>query len=259
MPLDAPARTRLPRAYEYVCLYLGLGFLGLMCLLWLPFAVVLNMLMPAGPGRRVGRWVISAAFDIYLRWLTLLGACRFDVAALDALRGSGPLILVANHPCLLDAPMIIARLPNVACIMKASLINNIFLGAGARLARYIRNDPPVGMIRRAVDDLRQGSHLLIFPEGTRSAAGQLRAFKSSAAVIAHRAGVPVQALLVESDSAYLSKGWPLFKRPDMPIHYRVRLGQRFEAPDDVRAFTTELERYFAAALNTDEPAPEPHA
>lgn len=255
MSLDDPARARLPRAYEYVCLYLGLGFLGLMCLLWLPFAVVLNAVMPATPGRRVGRWVISAAFDLYLRWLTLLGACRFDVSALDALRDSGPLILVANHPCLLDAPMIIARLPNVACIMKASLLNNIFLGAGARLARYICNDPPVGMIRRAVDDVRRGSHLLIFPEGTRSADGRLRAFKSSAAVIAHRAGVPVQALLVESDSAYLSKGWPLFRRPDMPIHYRVRLGQRFDAPDDVRAFTAELERYFAAALNMDTPPP----
>jgi 1-acyl-sn-glycerol-3-phosphate acyltransferase len=249
MLLADPDKTRLPRAYEYVCLYLGLGFLGLMCLLWLPFAVVLNVVMPVRPGRRVGRWVISAAFNLYLRWLTLLGACRFDVSALDALRDSGPLILVANHPCLLDAPMIIARLPNVACIMKANLLNNIFLGAGARLARYICNDPPVGMIRRAVDDLRQGSHLLIFPEGTRSADGHLRPFKSSAAVIAHRAGVPVQALLVESDSAYLSKGWPLFRRPDMPIHYRVRLGQRFEAPEDARAFTVELEQYFAAALN----------
>jgi len=32
------------------------------------------------------------------------------------------------------------------------------------------------------------------------------------------------------------------------LSYRVRLGRRFEPPSDVRAFTGELERYFAREL-----------
>ena len=58
----------------------------------------------------------------------------------------------------------------------------------------------------------------------------------------------MQTLIIDTDSPYLSKGWPLFRRPKLPITYRVRLGRRFEPPADVRAFTLELERYYTDEL-----------
>ena len=243
--------------HAYLCLYLGLGFLGFFCLLWLPFAAVLHLLLPARIGRPLGRRVITFGFDGYLRWLSMLGACRFDIDALDELRNAGPLVLAANHPCLLDAVMIISRLPDVACIMKSGLMNNLFLGAGARLARYIRNEPVLGMVLSAEEDLQRGSQLLIFPEGTRTVCGKLNPCKPSTALIAARARVPVQTLIIETDSAYLAKGWPLFRRPAMPIHYRISLGRRFDPPEDVAAFTAELERYFAHALANADLVPPP--
>lgn len=158
------------------------------------------------------------------------------------------MIIAPNHPCLLDAFFIISRLSNVACIMKASILDNIFLGAGARLAGYIRNDAPMDMIRRAVEELKSGRPLLLFPEGTRTVQAPVNAFKASTALIAARAGVPVQTVFIETDSAYMSKGWPLYRKPAMPITYGVRLGRRFEPQDDARAFTQELHQYFAREL-----------
>jgi Tat protein secretion system quality control protein TatD with DNase activity len=35
------------------------------------------------------------------------------------------------------------------------------------------------------------------------------------------AQVPVKTILIETDTAYLSKGWPLFRKPPMSIHYRT--------------------------------------
>ncbi|HEX3396621.1 MAG TPA: hypothetical protein VHS76_07955, partial [Steroidobacteraceae bacterium] len=70
----------------------------------------------------------------------------------------------------------------------------------------------------------------------------------SVGLIAKHAKVPVQTLVIETDSPFLSKGWPLFKRPELPITYRVRLGQRFEPPADVPTFTAELDRYYREAL-----------
>jgi Tat protein secretion system quality control protein TatD with DNase activity len=70
----------------------------------------------------------------------------------------------------------------------------------------------------------------------------------SVGLIAKHAKVPVQTLVIETDSPFLSKGWPLFKRPDLPITYKVRLGQRFDPPTDVPAFTAELDRYYRQAL-----------
>jgi len=58
----------------------------------------------------------------------------------------------------------------------------------------------------------------------------------------------VQTLIIEFSSPYLGKGWPLWRRPSLPLTCRVRLGKRFGVPRDARAFTAELEAHFRAEL-----------
>lgn len=237
--------------YDYLVLYLGLVWLGLLCLSWTLVTMLLYPLLPQRLARQLGRLVIMAVFRTYLASLTLSQRCSFDLTALDVLRGKAPLIIAPNHPCLLDAVMVISRLPNVACVMKAGLMNNVFLGAGSRLAHYIRNEPIRRMVLLATEDLQSGSHLLLFPEGTRTTYCPVNPFKGSIGLIAQQAGVAVQTVLIETDSTYLSKGWPLFRKPVMPINYRVRLGRRFDPPENTHRFMIELEEYFAQELVKD--------
>ena len=234
--------------YEYLVLYLGLALLGVMCLAWTPIALIIYPLLSKRQGCALGRYVITLAFRFYLVSISVSGRCSFDLKALDALRDEPSLILAPNHPCLLDAVMVISRLPNVACVLKAELMNNIFLGAGARLARYIRNEPLRSMVRLAEDDFSSNSHLLLFPEGTRTITNPVNPFKGSISLIASHAQVPVQTILIETDSLFLSKGWSLFRKPPMPIHYRVRLGRRFNPPQHTKRFMAELQHYFAHEL-----------
>ena len=241
-------RQRLHTVYEYCAMWFGLVTLGLLCLVWSPFSWALFHLHPRGGGGGLGRYMNMTWFRFYLRTLALSGSCRFDLRELDALRGQPPVIIAPNHPSLLDAVMVISRLPNIVCIMKTELKNNLFLRSGARLARYIGNESMLEMIKDSSDTLRQGNHLLLFPEGTRTIREPVNPFTAAVGLISRRAGIPVQTVLIESDSKYLGKGWPLFKRPKMPITYRIRLGKRFEPPQDVRAFTLELEQYFCGEL-----------
>ncbi len=158
------APTRLARAaWEYGALYGSLLLLALLCLGWSLLAVPLHALLPPGAGRRLGRWGIFGVFRLFACWLTAIGAYRLDLHALDALRGEGALILAPNHPSLIDAILIAAWRPDLACIMKAELMGNILLGPGARLARYIRNGTPRRMVREAVAELRRGGVVLLFP------------------------------------------------------------------------------------------------
>ena len=106
-------------AYEYVAMVFGLGFLAFMCLLWLPFAMILHPLLPRRWGQPLGRRVIMNVFRIYTTFLEIFCACRFDLAGIDTLRDQGPLVVVANHPSLLDVVLIVSRLPNAVCVMKA--------------------------------------------------------------------------------------------------------------------------------------------
>lgn len=234
--------------FEYFMLILGLGLLAFICLSWSIFAVILNGLLPEHLARPLGRGIITAGFRCYINVLSLSGACRFDLNALDTLRDEKSLILAPNHPSLLDAVLILSRLSDVGCVLKSELMDNILFGAGSRLARYIRNDSPRSMIRQSVDDLKRGSHLLLFPEGTRTTTLPVNPFKGSIGLISTHAGAPVQTIFIEANSPFLGKDWPLFRRPNLPIIFRIRLGQRFDPPDNSRLFNVELEHYFAAEL-----------
>src|SRR6195256_1165588 len=223
--------------YEYFALYSSLTLLGLICLTWSVFALPLYLLLPQRIGTAVGRRGIMSGFRLYAWSLSVTRTYRLDLRAIDSLRGGPPMILAPNHPSLIDALLILTRHPNIVCVMKSALMRNVFLGSGSRLARYVRNDSPRQMIRESVAHLRDGAILLLFPEGTRTIRGPINSLVGSVGLIAKHAKVPVQTLVIETDSPYLSKGWPLFRRPDLPITYRVRLGRRFEPPADVPAFT----------------------
>jgi 1-acyl-sn-glycerol-3-phosphate acyltransferase len=235
-------------AYEYVAMALGLGVLAALCLFWLPFALVLNLLLPRRIGQPLGRLAIMLGFRIYLGFLALACACRFDLSALDPLGDEGPLILVANHPSLLDAVMIVSRLPNAVCVMKAAIMDNLLFGAAARLSRYIRNDAPLKTIVDAREELRRGAQLVIFPEGTRTRNFPLEPCQPTVGLIARSSGMPVQILVIEFSSPYLGKAWPLFRRPQLPLAFRIRLGERLAPPGNVATFTAELDGHLRREL-----------
>ena len=235
-------------AYEYFWFGLGYAYFGILGLLVTLASALLYPLLPRQAGARLGRSAIGVLFRGFLGMLRASGVLRVDLSALDALRGERGLIIAPNHPCLLDAVFVISRIPAVACIMKAQIWDNPVLGGGARLAGYIRNDSPRGMVRQAASELQAGHSLLVFPEGTRTRRRPLNRFKGGFALIAKRAGAPVQTVFIETDNPFLGKGWPAFKRPRFPLVYRVRLGERFGVAGDVQTFLDTLEDYYRDEL-----------
>lgn len=255
-------RTGLHDAFRYLVVYVGLLGFGLMCLIWSCTAALLCYLLSEKQGRVVGRWVTSYGFRCYLWLLALTGGFRFDLRALDALRGVGPLIIAPNHPSLLDAVMVLSRLPDVACVMKADLIDNPIYGASARLSDYIRNDGFIGAATQAIENLKGGSQLLLFPEGTRTTRPPVNRLKGGAALVSKRSGVPVQTVLIETTSPFLSKGWPLHRIPPFPVRYRIRLGRRFMPRDNLRETIEDMQAYLESELgrgNRADAAGEPFA
>lgn len=245
-PLALPVRRRA--LHETARLHLGYLLLGLMSLVVTLLAFPIRAVLPRVMSKRIGRRLVTHMTRRYLSFLVLMGACRFDLSELDGLRDEPAMIIAPNHPCLLDAVMILSRLPGAACIMKAELVNSVFYGAGARLAGYIRNTPLRTMVQLAVDDLQQGSHLLLFPEGTRTTRSPIGPLQGTTGLIAKKAGVAVQTVFIETSSGFLGKGWPLLQAPKMPITYRVRLGRRFDPPRHTARFVSELELYFQTEL-----------
>lgn len=236
------------RIYQRTALTFGFVYFGINGLLYTLVSTPLYPLLPRKLGAWLGRNTIGWQFRSYLAMLKATGIIRLDLDALDSLQGERGLLLAPNHPSLLDAVLILSRLPAMTCIMKAKIWDNLFLGAGARLAGYIRNDSPGKMVRVAIAELQAGHQLLVFPEGTRSRNGRLNPFKGGFALIARNAGAQVQTVFIETNSAFLGKGWPLLNMPDLPLYYSVRLGRRFRVDGDIKTFLAELESYYREEL-----------
>ena len=237
---------RLGQAFVYFVL---LVHLGAMSLTWNLVSFAIYPFLSHEKGLVVGRAAISSVYRGFWTCAQWFGLLRLDSTALDALDRDAGLIIAANHPSMLDALLIVARIPRGICIMRASLMRNPFLGAGAKLARYIRNEPTRGMIRGSVANLQAGGQLILFPEGTRTIAPPINPFRPGMTLIAQMAQVPIQTVLIESESPFLGKGWPVWRAPPFPVVIRLRLGQRFAPEADHMALLKRIETYFAGELS----------
>mgnify|MGYP003627767678 CR=1 FL=1 len=198
-------------------------------------------------GRRV-RAIIHWYFRACMALYRFTGVVRGDLSVLDAIANKGPMLIVANHPSLMDALLVISRLPDAVCIMKSSLSRSPFLGVGARLAGYIPNDSAHGLVRLAIQRLREGSQLVVFPEGTRSRARPMTDTKGAFATIARRAGVPMQLVVIDVNHDFLSKGWPLWRLPALPVNFDLRLSRVLEPTMSRDELVEAVEQVFAHEL-----------
>ncbi len=236
------------RAYEYFVFGGSLAAFGLLSLGWSLAAAPLYVVLPRRLGQRIGQFVIMAASRFFVGTMQASGIITCDLAALDALRCDEALVIAPNHPSLLDAVLVISRLPRIVCITKPGIWNNLFLAGAASLAGFIPSGTKLRLVKGAARQLRAGHHLLVFPEGTRTARAPIGDFKPGFAFMALNAGAPVQTVFIESNSRFLGKGWPFFKKPEFPLVYRVRLGRRFCVGNDRQAFVRELEQYYRHEL-----------
>lgn len=234
-------------AWNYALLGFGIVLFTAICFVWAVVAWVLWPLLPARTGRKVGRFGAMAGFRAWLWSMDFAGALRLDLRELDAIAGMGPVIVAPNHPGLLDAVLMVSRMPDAVCVMKGSLLRYFLLAPAARLARYVPNASLLRLMRKAADEIRHGGQLLLFPEGTRTVGGPIGPLTEAVGAIAKRTQTPVQTVIIEASAPFLGKAgapWP----PTFPIAYRARLGRRYDPPRDVRAFTEELDRHFRREL-----------
>jgi 1-acyl-sn-glycerol-3-phosphate acyltransferase len=127
-------------------------------------------------------------------------------------------VVIANHPTLLDPTALMAVLVEACTLVKPAVYRRQLVGpllAGAMHFEGPSLDPTsiAHVLDNAVERLRAGMHLFVFPEGTRSPEGKLGEFGRVAFEIACRAEVPVVSLALSCRPCYLSRETPLYRPP----------------------------------------------
>ncbi len=170
------------------------------------------------------RAAIQRLFTAWCGWLhaTRLIYVRFHGFTPEAM--AGPAVYIANHPGLLDATFILSRLPDAICIFKPALMRNPVLGPAALMAGYAAGTNGVDLIRDVAERVAAGRSLLVFPEGTRTAADvNLNPLRPGFALIASRARVPVRVIVVRAPRDLVPKGWSWWRAPSFPSHVEITL------------------------------------
>ena len=239
------------RAYYVGAYYASWAIFGgvgvLLNLASLPFLLLPRCETGGARMRRVIRWL----FDFWLRWMHATGVVRVAWHGFERPLEPGA-VFIANHPTLVDATFILARLPDAICIFKPALMRNPAIGPAALLAGYVSGEPGVDLVREVAAKIAAGQSLLIFPEGTRTApGGVLNPLRPGFALIASRAKAPVQLIRVVSSPGMAQKGRAWWKPPAViPGWFEITLDRRWEH-DPLRSpaeLTEEVQRHLLAQL-----------
>ena len=183
----------------------------------------------------IGVWAVTAPFDPRKRWLHrftcfwaslytwLNPVWRVSIHGRERIDDSAPCVMVANHLSLLDILVLFRLFTHYKWVSKIENFRVPLIGWNMRLNRYIplkRGDKAsvIEMMKRCEETLAEGSPVMIFPEGTRSATGELRAFKPGAFDLALKARVPIHPLVIEgSHEALPKRGFVLQGRHDIRV------------------------------------------
>lgn len=136
----------------------------------------------------------------------------------------------------------------VRFMAKKSVFDVPVLGWLLKLMKHVPVDRARGgaSIAPAVQMLREGNLVGIFPEATISRSFELANFKTGAARIAHQAGVPLVPCVIWGSQRIWTK--------DLPKHFRdvpviVRYGEPVALTGDAEADTVELKRQMQLLLD----------
>ncbi|MGH9523257.1 MAG: lysophospholipid acyltransferase family protein [Terriglobales bacterium] len=124
------------------------------------------------------------------------------VEGLDKIDLSRPHVYVCNHISALDIPVLYTSLPiQFRILAKKELFRYPFMGWHLRRSGQIpveRESALASMrsLSAAAESVRAGTPVVVFPEGGRSATGQVKPFMSGAFYVAIRAGVDVVPMAI---------------------------------------------------------------
>lgn len=163
--------------------------------------------------------------------LGVLIVSRVEIRSERNVPREGGVLLVANHMSHLDPPLV-----GSTCFRKVYFLAKKELFKGFIVGWFMRNSGQVEVERgkgyaavdAAVEILKEGKCICIFPEGTRSRTGEMKKPHTGIVVIASHVNVPIVPILVEGTFDVYP---PRAKFPKLFKKLRITYGKPFYLTD----------------------------
>lgn len=166
--------------------------------------------------------LVHAVFRLHRDFMIVMGVIGFETHNAGALREDEGVLVVANHPTLLDVVLLMSLMRRSQCIVKADIWRNPFMRGVVTATGYIRNDDdPEKLVADCAAALAQGNNLVVFPEGSRTVPGAPVKLQRGVANIAIRATAPIRLVTIKCEPPTLMKGQKWYEIPPRRMHFTI--------------------------------------
>lgn len=191
---------------------------------WFAVAIPWLIITPFDRKRNFSHWY---AYTWACHYLALAPFWRVSIEGLEKIEDGKAYVMTPNHQSAADIMVLFKLRKQFRWVSKHSVFYVPFLGWMMAMAGYVgikRGDSKsrVNMMERCKAILRQGTPIMIFPEGTRSTTPNMRTFKRGAFSLACDVGVPVLPIVLDGTLEALPKNSWIFQHTK-PLEIRIRV------------------------------------
>jgi len=168
------------------------------------------------PFRKIRVSFLHIIGKIWAKTILFVGFIRHSVSFKENIDRSKKYIFAGNHQSSIDIYLYYAYIPvTFRWIAKKSLLKIPFLGWAMYVMGHIfvdREDSKnaFSSLKKAINEVKSGFSIAIFPEGTRSKDGKLLPFKKGAFFMARASGIPIVPVVIKNAFKFAPKGKFLF-------------------------------------------------
>ena len=146
-------------------------------------------------------------------------------------------VVVASHPSFIDIILLIGNMPLSLCLAKKSLLKNPVMRNIVKSLYIINDVDPEIFKQSAVEALKDGYNIIIFPTGTRNHPGEEVKINKGAAQIAIAAGVDIVPVKIETDYPFLIKNHFPLDAGNKTVNYKLTVMPEIKISDFDRELT----------------------
>ncbi|MBN1408555.1 MAG: 1-acyl-sn-glycerol-3-phosphate acyltransferase [Calditrichaceae bacterium] len=154
-----------------------------------------------------------------------LSGIKVETVGLENINPAIPVVYMANHGSLFDILAVTYTIPGAArFIAKKELFRIPFFAQGMKIAGMIKIDRGNSAkaretINEAIDVMKKGVSVIIFPEGTRSREGNIKPFKKGGVILAINGQFPIVPIAISGSFHIMKKNNLHIRKGKIKVHF----------------------------------------
>lgn len=174
-------------------------------------------------------WLLTLPFDRNRKILHLFSCfwgslytwlnpfLKVEIIGKEKLKKGQSYVYCPNHSSMMDIIILYRLFMHFKWVAKKELLRVPFMGWNMFLNGYLtidRKSPAsqIKMMKNGEKLLKQGSSIMIFPEGTRSMDGSLGKFRDGAFILSQKCHIPIVPIAIQGTRDVFSDGTLRFRR-----------------------------------------------